>query len=321
MILHKNIYKSKWDSTLTEYTIKDLNEDTLKDFISQTELAGRRPVNKGNNSTLLSKLKLTQENVLSYAAWHLFSDSQPVELQTAVFRGTNKTSFSDIKHFRGNIFILFKTAVAYINEKINWRVEFGNDMKRHEIPEIPVTAIREALVNSFVHRDYNNPKSNEIAIFDDRIEIYNPGSFPTGLKPDDFFKGEECSYLRNPKIAEMFYYTKDIDRWGSGLQRIKKECEKNGVPYKIKLLNNGFLVIFYRNKSEDGVQKTTQKTTQKILDLIRRKPEISRKEITEALGSITDAGVKYHLAKMKKKGIIKRIGPAKGGYWKVVENE
>lgn len=56
-------------------------------------------------------------------------------------------------------------------------------------------------------------------ISDDRIEIYNPGTFPHSLKPEDFFNGEERSYLRNPKIAEMFYYTKNIDRWGSGFQR------------------------------------------------------------------------------------------------------
>jgi ATP-dependent DNA helicase RecG len=77
------------------------------------------------------------------------------------------------------------------------------------------------------------------------------------------------------------------------------------------------MIIFHRIKN----LKTTQKTTRKILELIREKPEISRKEIVEALSSITDAGVKYQLAKMKRKGIIKRIGPDKGGYWEVLDNK
>ena len=320
MILHKNIYQSKWDSTYTEFKVNELNEDTLRDFISQTELAGKRPVGFGTVNMLLSKLKLVQGDTLSFAAWHLFTDNQPVELQAAVFRGTNKTSFSDIKNFRGNIFTLFKTAVAYLNEKINWRVEFGNDMKRHEIPEVPIIALREALVNSFVHRDYNDPKSNEIAIFDDRIEIYNPGSFPAGLKPADFFKGEERSYLRNPKIAEIFYYTKDIDRWGSGFQRIEKECKKWGVQFRIKLMQHGLLVIFYRTKTEDTTQKSSQKSSQKIIKFIQDKPEITIIELAEILG-VTSRAVAKQIAKLKEAGILKRIGPDKGGYWEVVEHK
>ena len=63
---------------------------------------------------------------------------------------------------------------------------------------------------------------------------------------------------------------------------------------------------------------TTQKTTQKIIALIGKSPEISRKELAEVIG-LTEDGIKYHLKKMQKKGIIKRIGPAKGGYWEVGE--
>jgi ATP-dependent DNA helicase RecG len=109
-----------------------------------------------------------------------------------------------------------------------------------------VAALREAIVNSFAHRNYGNPKSNEIAIFKDRIEIYNPGTFPPGLTPDDFIRKHERSYLRNPKIAEMFYYTKDIDRWGSGLQRIDNECKENNIRYTFDILHEGVLVTFLR---------------------------------------------------------------------------
>jgi len=125
-------------------------------------------------------------------------------------------------------------------------------MKRHEIPEIPVSALREAIVNSLVHRNFNDPKGNEIAVFTDRIEIYNPGTFPEGLTPEDYINGHERSYLRNPKIAEIFYYTRDIDRWGSGLQRMNKECNENGIHLSFDIMVNGFLTTFYRPVDVSG---------------------------------------------------------------------
>jgi len=81
------------------------------------------------------------------------------------------------------------------------RVKFGK-LEREEIPEIPLAAVREAIVNSLCHRDFSNPKGNEVAIFKNRVEIYNVGSLPGGLKPEDFLTGEKRSYLRNPLIAD-----------------------------------------------------------------------------------------------------------------------
>ena len=96
----------------------------------------------------------------------LFCDTNPLEVQAAVFAGTDKLTFFDIKRFQGTIFHMLEKSEQYISEHINWRVKFGK-MKREEVPEIPVKAIREALVNSFCHRDYTVPKGNEIAIFKD----------------------------------------------------------------------------------------------------------------------------------------------------------
>jgi ATP-dependent DNA helicase RecG len=125
-------------------------------------------------------------------------------------------------------------------------VRFGK-LKREEIPEIPIKAIREALVNSFCHRDYTIPKGNELATFKDRIEIYNPGAFPEGLTPEDFIKGKERSILRNPLLAETLYKSKEIEKWGSGLKRIYEECRSSGVKIDFETLKSGFLVVFYRD--------------------------------------------------------------------------
>jgi ATP-dependent DNA helicase RecG len=80
-----------------------------------------------------------------------------------------------------------------------------------------------------------------------------------------------------------------------------------------------FVIRFMRRTTEsETTQKTTHKTTQKIVDLIRDDPEMTRKEMARAIG-ITEDGVKYHLGKLRKKGIIKRVGGKKGGHWEITE--
>lgn len=123
-------------------------------------------------------------------------------------------------------------------------------MERIEIPEIPLEAIREAIINSLIHRDFRNPKSNEVAIYKDRVEIFNPGEFPEGYKPEDFIEGEG-SIPRNPLIANTLYLSKDIEKWGSGFRRITEACKESNVKVKFEIRKNGFMVIFYRKTDEE----------------------------------------------------------------------
>ncbi|CAG0951037.1 hypothetical protein METP2_00208 [Methanosarcinales archaeon] len=129
-----------------------------------------------------------------------------------------------------------------------------------------------------------------------RVEIWNPGTFPEGLTPEDFITGDEQSVLRNPLIAEILYKSKEIERWGSGLKRICEECKAGNVKVEFKDLKTGFLVVFYR--TEEGITpKTTPKTRDEILLLIRENPV------------------------MTKEGIISWKGPSKGGRWEIQQNE
>ena len=347
MILNKNMYLSKWDSSISTHVISELNVQTLESFISTIKDAGRISIIGDNNQTILNKLEIAQNESLSYAAWHLFCDNQPIELQLAVFRGTDKTAFADFKHYKGNLFYLLDIAETYLKDKINWRVEFGNDMKRKEIPEIPVNTFREAIVNAFVHRDFNSPNGNEIAVFTDRIEIYNPGSFPSGLTPEDFIKGDEHSYLRNPKIAEMFYYTKNIDKWASGLQRISTECKTNNIAFEFKVLSNGFLTKFFRQTTKNDTLNndlpainSTERTSTveklgerlgvklgerlgenalEILGIMVRNPQVTIRQLSEQL-QISTTAIENNIKKLKENSLIERKGSFKSGYWETKKN-
>ena len=156
---------------------------------------------------------------------------------------------------------LKKKAEQYIIDAMDWRVEFGN-LTRKEIPEIPLEAIREAITNSFGHRMFDSGQSNEIAIFKNRIEIYNPGSFPANKTPESYVMGHQRPIRRNPLIARTLYYSKDMESFATGLKRMKDVCDRVGCRVEFETLDDGFAVIFYRRATQK-LSGTAQKTAQK----------------------------------------------------------
>ncbi|OGF50380.1 MAG: transcriptional regulator [Candidatus Firestonebacteria bacterium RIFOXYA2_FULL_40_8] len=323
VILKKNKDKYIWESEYSGFDIKKVSEKAVKSFIKKAKIFKRIDFGFSGVKTVLNKLGLMRNQKLLKPAELLFCNNDTFEVQAAVFAGTDKITFLDIDKFTGNLFDILEKSEAYIREHINWGVKFGR-LEREEVPEIPIKAIREALVNSLCHRDYSVPKGNEIAIFKNRVEIYNPGEFPEELSPEDFIKGKERSVLRNPLIAEVFYKAKEIEKWGSGLKRINDECKAVKIKVEFKVLKTGFMVVFYRReKAEAPVPNKTHRkhteNTQKIIEAIIKNPAISRKQLSRDT-KMSVSSVIHQLRTLQKDKYIKRVGPDKGGYWEVIEN-
>ena len=265
LFLKRNQESHRGEKEISELSVNDLSIKVVKDFVSKANKARRINYQYDNVPNVLKKLGLLKGRKIIKAAEALFGNKKLLEVQAAVFAGVDKVKFLDIQQFKGNIFSLLERTESYIKERMRWRVEIKG-LERDEIPEIPVDAIREALVNSLCHRDYYAPESNKVAIFKNRIEIYNPGSFPEGLTPEDFINKEEQSVLRNPFIAETLYKCKDIEKWGSGLKRIDNDCKAQGVKVEFKALKTGFIVIFYRPEevSSRAALSVSSNTTQKL---------------------------------------------------------
>ena len=319
--LFKKQNETAWEKGISERTIKEINVKTLREFIVRANKAKRINFGYSNAETVLNKLGLLKDGKLLRAAEVLFCDKNDTEVQAAVFAGKDKLTFLDISQFKGNLFQLLQKSESYVKERINWRANLTRQV-REEIPEIPVRAITEALVNSLCHKDYTNLKGNEVAIFKDRVEIYNPGLFPEGYDPKDFFKGTERSILRNPIIANILYLSSDIERWGSGIKRIHDACKEKNVKVDFKKLKSGFLVVFYRRTTpevenisvRDGVNLTPNQ--KKIFEKIKDSPHITAEEMSTVV-NINKRNVEKNLSKLQQLGIIKRIGPDKGGHWEV----
>lgn len=189
-----------WEKGISDKKFKDINEEVLQKFMDKANEAKRINFKFTSVKETLAKLHLVKRRKLLQAAEILFCDDNTAEIQAAVFAGKDKLTFLDIRQFKGNLFDLKEQAQAYIKEHMNWRANLTGS-GREEIPEIPLRAIEEAVVNSLCHRDYSVQKGNEIAFYKDRIEIFNVGQFPEGKNPDDYIKKGGESILRNPLIA------------------------------------------------------------------------------------------------------------------------
>ena len=262
MIRQRDNIDYLWEKRVSKYTIDDVNEDAFAEYLRKAKEAGRIDFEDIDVKTVLDKLELTEGNYLLNAGAALFCDCGIVnELQIAKFASDERLTFTDIRRYSGSVMELKKKAEQYIIDAMDWRVEFGN-LTRKEIPEIPLDAIREAITNSFGHRMFDSGQSNEITIFKNRIEIYNPGAFPANKTPESYVVGNQRPIRRNPLIARTLYYSKDMESFATGLKRIKDACEKAGCRVEFQTPDDGFVVVFYRH----GTQKlsgTAQKTAQK----------------------------------------------------------
>ena len=203
-------------------------------------------------------------------------------------------------------------------------------VNRKDIYEIPFEALREAIANAIIHRDYSmRGTSLMVEVYDDRVEITNPGVFP-GAQKKDFGK---VSVRRNERIADLFFRMDKVERAGTGIRRMKEAMAAAELPAPHIRQTEFYAITFKRpvqieaEKGAEGwvkkwgkerAEDTTQKTTQKIIEALTKKSDITQKELAELIG-ITEDGIKYHITRLRKKGILKRIGPDKGGHWEIVD--
>ncbi len=319
---------NRWENLVSNKTIDDVDEELLKKYTTQAHDAGRIVISYTDKETVLNQLELTDGDKLLNAGKALFSDDLIQDVQMAIFATRERLTFNDIQRCHGPVLKLVDIAENYIKSNIHWKVEFKGALQRVEIPEIPMDAIREALLNSFCHKDYSSGQSNEVSIYKDRVEIYNPGAFPEGYEPQDFIEKAERPVRRNPKIARILYYSKDIESFGTGLKRIADACETAGVQYEFQKKKSGFVVCFYRLaeeimnkngkkpikadkrpiKADKKPIKNERKNT--IIKYIKENGSITNKEARELLG-LAESTTKRILKEMVEESVLKIEGEKK----------
>lgn len=320
--INKNIDYSKWENEITQYGVEVIDEDLLINYINKGNEVGRISFIYRDVKDALIKLGLLKGDKLNNAGLYLFSNLKPWTLKLAIYPTDERISFIDNRIFKGNILECIEKAYRYIIENTRWRAEIKG-MERVEIPEIPLEAIREIVVNSFAHMRVNNSSFSEIYITPTKIHVYNPGFLVKGKSPMDFADGTNGPIARNPLINTVLYLNKTIDSFGTGFGRVFNICNKEKIEYNYGNNEFGFFFDFIRT-SIDNINVTKNVTInlsnveRDVFVLISSKKGIKRNEIAQEL-SKTEMTIHRAIKKLIELNLIKRVGSNKTGYWEIIE--
>lgn len=335
MIIEKNRNRLRWDKDICHNaTFDDICCKKLERFLNAAGLEYKGIPND------LDKLGMLQHNQLLNAAV-LFFGKEPerffpnAKLRCAVFATSGTAYIIDRQEYTGDVFSLIEKAEDYILKNIHIGMKLDG-LVRVDVPEISRDAFREAVINAFCHRDYYEYDSVNIAIFKDRLEIRNPGGLYGGLTIEQI-RREMVSRRRNERIADLFHRVHFIEKWGRGISLILsneptadfKEVadmfittlkRKNYVPDglygeisypnedDIKAREMGLLEQMIKGLS--GIQ-------QQIMRIVFDDPFMSGKKMAEIIG-ISTASISKNIGALKRKGLLKRVGTAGKGRWRIV---
>ncbi len=321
--LHLQTCNTSWDYYLDDHhSEKDISLDKVQSFIDMANRVRSIPITD-DPLTVLQKYELLREGKIARATFFLFMAGESSLSAIELGRFQTETLIKDGSRLRTDLFAEVTGVMEFIRKHINCAYIITGNPQREERWDYPLDAVREIVLNAIIHRDYASSSDTIVKIFDERIEIYNPGKLPTGLTIEKLLSGEYRSTLRNRKIADMFKEVGLVEKYGSGIGRIVQGFKEYGLPApKFQEISDGFMVTVYAasagQKSHDEISvKSSQKSSQKIIELIRENKNIIIEDLARELG-ISDRAVKKNLAGLKLKGILKRVGPDKGGYWEVV---
>jgi len=251
------------------------------------------------------------------------------QMTLLVFKGTEKFHIFDRRDVKDDLLTQFNEAIRFLERHLNVRSEIKG-VNREDIIEIPLEALREAIVNALMHRDYSIAGSQiSIEIYDDRIEILNPGGLPSGLPKKAF---GTMSVRRNELISDLFFRLRKVERVGMGIKRMRKVMKAAGLKEPEFETNGFFRALFHR---PIGPAKATPPITPlvsppitppvelteleaKIYVEIAKNPKISRNQIAKALNIKLDT-VKEYIGRLKEKHLLRRVGKTKAGRWEIVK--
>ncbi len=322
-----------WDSApWPGVSVRDLSKAAIDNFRKRARASGRveKAILRELAASLLEKRHLVEGKYLKRAAVLLFSD-RPERISTG--------AYVKIGFFRNNVELLYhdeihgdlftqasKTLDLLYTKYLKAGIRYEGIQRIEEYP-VPDGALREAVLNAIIHKDYAAGATIQIRVYADKLEIWNPGQLPPDWTVAKLL-GRHSSQPFNPDVANAFFRAGEIEAWGQGINRMLTACRQAHCPEpifeydrtglwvnfpfspEIVALTNGDRAVTTR-------EKTREKTRETILRIVRENPRVTSDELAQELG-ITRKGVEWHVSKLKKEGMLKRVGPDNGGQWEVL---
>ena len=265
---------------------------------------------------------------------------------------SNIADLTSQEMIEGSIIQMADRVVRMLKDKFLTMPIHYEGLQRIESLEVPEDALREILYNAICHKDYLGPQI-QMRVWDHHVEIWNDGELPAAITPENIEK-VHASYPRNKNLAFVFYKAGFIESWGRGWQKICDGFQAAGLPKPtIESTQGGVLVTFQRNNvnlkmtngtlmdenrviqteakednhteniAESIVENIVEKLSAmrgRIVKIVWKNPYASAQSISEVVG-IAPRNVQEHLRKLQAQGIIRRVGPDKGGHWEIIKEK
>jgi ATP-dependent DNA helicase RecG len=281
-------------------------------------------VNVTSNEQLFTNLKLVTNDGQLKNGTVLFFGSNPEKffekavIRCVAFDGTDKRYIVDDKVMTGTLYQQYQKSMIWLKSKLDVRydIEGEGGKARKELWEIPETAFKETIINSLAHRDYYDKGARiTIEVFDDRVEISNPGGLVSAVPKSEFGKR---SASRNPLIFGLFERMRLVEQIGSGITRIRDVMNDEGLTPPEFNIDGMFTVTLRRPFDfEKWVEKWVEKLTENRIDILKnihKNSRISIRELSDVLG-LSLSAIDKNLLFLKELGLLERMNGAKGGYW------
>lgn len=303
-----------WDELPSDFGLEAVSKKTIADFriLARERLPDLSP--SDTTSMVLAKLQLTlTDHRLNRAGLLLFGQSPQRLVRTAyvqIGRFGDEATILDEKMAEGNLFVQLEQTMQAIRGYVFVRYDIPKaaagrsaleDLQRHEVWEFPYDAVREAVLNALVHRDYTSVGRIQIRVYHDRLVISNPGGLPEALTVSDLFK-EHNSFPRNPAVAQTIYYTRLIEKWGTGTIRMRNACHAEGAPDpEFEARPNEFVVTLRKSGQALSAEE------REILEWAAGRGNFTVSECLEAL-NLTRRRARYLIQRLVQKGMLTTQG-------------
>lgn len=291
----------------------ELDKDNFREFRQEAGYSANVP-----DEQILENLQIFDDEGMPTSGGVLFFSSCPEKyffhavLRCVMFKGQDKVLILDDKTFGGPLVQQYHKAIDWLQSKLEVKYIIDGAGPRREVWEVPMAAFKEAIINALAHRDYyEQGASVTIELFDDRVEITNPGE----LLPVVARNFGRKSLSRNPLLFGLFARMRLVEHIGSGIPRMNREMEDTGLPLPVFETEGMFTVTLYRKRRELGTEGNNKpRKQQSVLEVISQKPRATMEEISASL-SISRTSVYMQVKSLKDQGLLRHVGRRRDGYW------
>jgi len=276
--------------------------------------------NLGVAEIVSGKLKMKNVGVLFFAK-SIETLCEQATITCAVFDGKDRISILNRKDYSDDIVTNINNALHFVKQELRVKYVMTGKAQRDESYEIPLEVMREAIVNAVAHRDYFLYGSHTtIEVFDDRIEITNPGGLPKGLLEKDF--GTKA-VRRNQITATLLQRINLVENMGTGINKIKKMLKESGNKDATFRFKDFFTIVFLRENTSkiindgvsDGVSGGVDDGVNQVFRFIELNPNIKVKDIEKHLNFSTRTIERYIKILKEKELVVFKGSPKLGGYF------